>query len=356
MLPPVDTSLLAANPGFEQLYNSLTITVLNSDGSTKNDPAAQQREAVREELREHRLKATRKHLLKNALATVPPPSSRPPPRQHNRTRSQPLRIVSQEMPQLPPELMDLLIVLPAFLERGQDMSFEELELLLSSSPMSEFPSLLPHYARLISSHLTTQARSLARVMHPSTNPSFIHRAIPHILPTTQTLISSLLSNRATLTSNRLMATSNLVDHLDQQTKALLLLLRALEAKHGVMAQSSTLRASDASLEAQSRAASVNLQLWETRSMIYPPESQTALQNYRRHLRDAQMQLSNKLRTREQELGEYGVAISAEEGGLGIVAKSDTARENKFREMARVWLVMEKRLQEIDGDLRRLDKS
>lgn len=48
MLPPVDTSLLAANPGFEQLYNSLTTTVLNSDGSTKNDPAAQQREAVRE--------------------------------------------------------------------------------------------------------------------------------------------------------------------------------------------------------------------------------------------------------------------------------------------------------------------
>lgn len=48
MLPPVDTSLLAANPAFEQLYNSLTTTVLNSDGSTKNDPAAQQREAVRE--------------------------------------------------------------------------------------------------------------------------------------------------------------------------------------------------------------------------------------------------------------------------------------------------------------------
>lgn len=353
MLPPVDASVLAANPGFAQLYSSLTTDVLNPDGSTKNDPDAQQREAVREELKEYRFKATKKDLLRNAIFTVPPPSSRAPARQHARSKS--LRVVSQESAPLPPELLDLLLVLPPFLERGQDMSSEELELLLSSPPLSEFPTLLPQFTRIISSHLTTQARSLARVMHPSTNPSFIHRAIPHILPTTQALISSLSSDRAALASNRLTATSNVVDHLNQKSEALLLLLRSLEVKHGIMAQSSTLRASDASLEARSKAASLNLQLWETRAMVYPPESQAALQNYRLHLRDAQMQISNKLRTREQELGEYGVSISTEEGGLGI-AKADPAREAKFREMGRVWLEMEKRLKEIDGDLKRLDKS
>ncbi|KAI4599016.1 hypothetical protein KJ359_002433 [Pestalotiopsis sp. 9143b] len=353
MLPPVEASVLAANPDFAQLYNTLTTNVLNPDGSTKNDPDAQQRELVREELKEYRFKATKKDLLRNAISTVPPPSSRAPARQHARSKS--LRVVSQESAPLPPGLLDLLLVLPPFLERGQDMSPEELELLLSSPPLSEFPTLLPQFTRIISSHLTTQARSLARVMHPSTNPSFIHRAIPHILPTTQALISSLSTDRAALTSNRLRATSNVVDHLNQQSEALLLLLRALEAKHGIMAQSSTLRASDASLGARSKAASLDLQLWETRSMVYPPESQAALQNYRLHLRDAQMQISNKLRTREQELGEYGVSISTEEGGLGL-AKADPAREAKFREMGRVWLEMEKRLKEIDGDLKRLDKS
>lgn len=48
MLPPVEESVLQHNPDFAVLYNTLTTAILNPNGSTKNDPATKEREAVRE--------------------------------------------------------------------------------------------------------------------------------------------------------------------------------------------------------------------------------------------------------------------------------------------------------------------
>lgn len=48
MLPPIEQSVLQNNPEFAVLYNTLTTNVLNPNGSTKNDPAARERKAVRE--------------------------------------------------------------------------------------------------------------------------------------------------------------------------------------------------------------------------------------------------------------------------------------------------------------------
>lgn len=48
MFPPVDEAVLQQNPDFANLYSKLTKVILNPDGSTKEDPAAKQRAAVRE--------------------------------------------------------------------------------------------------------------------------------------------------------------------------------------------------------------------------------------------------------------------------------------------------------------------
>lgn len=48
MLPPIEESILQNNPDFAALYSTLTTVILNPDGSTKNDPAAKERKAVRE--------------------------------------------------------------------------------------------------------------------------------------------------------------------------------------------------------------------------------------------------------------------------------------------------------------------
>ncbi len=48
MFPPVEDAVLQNNPEFATLYNTLTTVILNPNGSTKNEPAAKEREAVRE--------------------------------------------------------------------------------------------------------------------------------------------------------------------------------------------------------------------------------------------------------------------------------------------------------------------
>lgn len=50
MLPPVDSTVLQNNPDFAILYKTLTTVILNPNGSTKADPKAKQREAVKQVL------------------------------------------------------------------------------------------------------------------------------------------------------------------------------------------------------------------------------------------------------------------------------------------------------------------
>ena len=48
MLPPVEQSVLENNRDFAALYSKLTISLLNSDGSSKSDPATKERRLVSE--------------------------------------------------------------------------------------------------------------------------------------------------------------------------------------------------------------------------------------------------------------------------------------------------------------------
>jgi hypothetical protein len=48
MLPPVDESVLQSNPEFSVLYSKLANDILNPDGSTRKDPAAEERRSVTE--------------------------------------------------------------------------------------------------------------------------------------------------------------------------------------------------------------------------------------------------------------------------------------------------------------------
>lgn len=48
MIPPVDIDVLGHNPEFANLYSTLTNVMLNPDGSTRHDPAAKERAAVRQ--------------------------------------------------------------------------------------------------------------------------------------------------------------------------------------------------------------------------------------------------------------------------------------------------------------------
>lgn len=48
MFPSVDDSVLEDNPDFARLYKTLTTATLNPNGTTRADPSAKARNAVRE--------------------------------------------------------------------------------------------------------------------------------------------------------------------------------------------------------------------------------------------------------------------------------------------------------------------
>ncbi|KAI1123078.1 hypothetical protein F5Y10DRAFT_61573 [Nemania abortiva] len=412
MIPPVDENVLKHNPRFEKLYNTITTSILNSDGSTKIDPSAKHRDAVCQELKAYRLKAARVHLIRAAISTAIP--TRIPQaakqedggqqrqlkqrqsQQHRRTKSQSQpqtqtqtqtsqaqaqaqaqtqAQAQAQTPPLPPDLVELLVLIPPFLNNASTLPPSSVALLLASPPFTELPALFPKLLDAVSSRLTAQAKALARVLSPTTNPSYIHRVIPSLPSIAATLVSELAASRAQLSAARLAATAALTRHLQQHTEALALLLRALEAKHGPVAASSELRASAARHDAQAWALAAEALLWETRQQAYPPEARAALANYRQHLRDAGRRLEDGARVREAELADYGVDVDSQNdnggdygddedraggrsrarrarGGRGT-ATADENKERMMREIARVWREMETRLKEIQGDLNRL---
>ncbi|KAI0381702.1 hypothetical protein F5Y04DRAFT_255095 [Hypomontagnella monticulosa] len=360
MLLPIDEAVLQNNPDFERLYKTVTGSLLNPDGSTKShDPTAKKRNAVREELKAHRLRATKQHLLRRAIvaATNPEPSATnaAPSKQqqlqsHRRTRSMPQNprtSISTSAPTStpPPEILDLLLLLPPFLSNAATMPLSSLTLLLSRPPFSDLPSLFPALTATLSTTLNRQASTVARIVNPHTNPSYIHRSIPTLGPTTAALQASLSTSSQTLSRSRQRATHDLTTHLSRHARAIGQLIRVLESKHGPAARSAELRAEDAGLETRVWALAAEALLWDARRTVYPPEAQRALANYRRHLGDARMRLADAMRVREAELADYGV--TAMEG------EEESSKERTMREMARVWREMETRLGEVKGDLDRL---
>lgn len=131
--------------------------------------------------------------------------------------------------------------------------------------------------------------------------------------------------------------------LDTYTTSLTHLIRALEAKHGVVARSVDLRASRTALQAQHTQTSVESALHNGRNEIYAPEAQTALKNYASHLRDARMRTEERVKGLMAELGEYGVGV-------------DEGKEKKMREMAKVYREMGRQMDDAKGDLERLQRG
>ncbi|KAM7189421.1 hypothetical protein V8F20_010151 [Naviculisporaceae sp. PSN 640] len=381
MLPPIEESILQNNPDFAALYSTLTSVILNPDGSTKNDPAAKERKTVHEELDKRRLKAAKQHLLTHAITTLDPaptesskPSLPQPTLGTRRAKSQPQATRhprgTSSVEQLPPALLDLLVLLPPFLSTPSDaeLSPSSTALLLSNPPFSLFPTLLPQLASLVSTNLHASAVHLARISNPSTNPSFIHRAVPSLPTYVTTLQSKIRSLQASLTKSRLATANSLTTFLSDNAVTLSRLLRSLESKHGPIARSLEFRATEMALNAQKQEQELQTTLWQARRDTYSPDITRALGNYIMHLRDSKGRLREGVRSLKAELAEYGVDVDArdemggeEDGGRsartrGRGRERDRKKEQTMREMARVYREMEHQIQEARADLERLGRA
>ncbi|KAK1639329.1 hypothetical protein BDP81DRAFT_368894 [Colletotrichum phormii] len=350
MLPPVEASVLQNNPEFAALHHTLTTAILNPDGSTKK-PATKEHDAIQNELADHRFTAAKEHLLISAISTTAPPEPKSaPPRTISRTNTssqqpQTTSTCNTQQQHLPEPLLDLLLLLPPLLTSTSPLSPESATILLSNPPFTDFQFLLPHLGDLVSTTLHTSAVSLARIANPTTNPSFLHRAVPGLQTTYHKLESDVRESKLALTRERLRAADTLTRCLDEHTAALTLLVRSLEAKHGVVARSLEFRAAETGLAAQRAEADAVGAREGVRKEVYSPEMVAALTNYSAHLRDARMRLEGTIITLRAELEGYGVGIEGEEG-----------KARTMKEMARKKRQMERELEDASRDLARLDRA
>ncbi|PNY25045.1 Uncharacterized protein TCAP_05015 [Tolypocladium capitatum] len=337
MLPPVDDQVLQDNPDFAKLYSTLVNVVLNPDGSSQHDSGSEQCAAVQKEINKYRLRTARHHLLERAVATASPPESKPT---ISRSLNQPgQRLREPSATELPEPLLDLLLILPPLLEAERSLSPDSTALLLSSPPLCELESLLAELATLVSTNLHSSALSLVRLLHPTTNSSYLHRHISSLPTDYSALLDNFSTAQKSLIAVRLRALTFLTDLLHSYTQSLTHLVRSLEAKHGVIARSLELRASHVSLQAQGTELDASNALCNRRKEVYSPQAVAALQNYAAHLKDAKVRAAERLHGLQAELGEYGVGTDGGEG-----------KEKVMREMARVYREMGKQMEDVRKDL------
>jgi uncharacterized membrane protein YccC len=159
------------------------------------------------------------------------------------------------------------------------------------------------------------------------------------------LVTDIRTAKTDLVKARLSTASAVVSLLNKHSFALAALIRALEAKHGVVARSLELRAAEQALDAQKGEADAQTAMWNVTNGVYTPEVVTALKNYAAHLHDAGNRTREAIRGMVSELEGYGVGVEGEEG-----------RERTMREMARIYREMGRQVEEARGDLDRLGRA
>lgn len=336
MLPPVDENVIRDNPGFAKLYQILLKDVLNPDGSTKHDVARHERDAVQQDLHQLRINRAKHTLLETAISTVSLPDSKSQPSESLRTTGKEEAAAGS--------LADLLVLLPSLMSNDQRIHPDDAACVLQGPPLSELESLLPELCNLVSANLHASALGVARITHPSTNPSYLHRHIPS-LPTDHAALGNKLSEaRSALTKSRLETLASLTELLNSHLQSLTLVVRSLELKHGLASRRLELQALDVSQESQQTEIDAKNTLNDISKDMYSTETISALMNYSSHLKDAQIRAAERLQGLQAELAEYGVGIDADRG-----------KEKTMREMARMYHEIENQMEDVKKDLDRLGK-
>ncbi|KHN99251.1 uncharacterized protein MAM_02949 [Metarhizium album ARSEF 1941] len=340
MLPPVDEQVLRENPEFAKLYSILKNDILNPDGSTKNDPDANERKAVSQELNKIRRRCAKQYLLQQAIASASPPDD-----SISADKAAETRVETPPLAEPSTLLTDLLLILPSLVDSDELVDSDAAALVLSSPPFSEFESLLPQLGAIISANLHASALGLVRITHPHKNPSYLHRHIPFLAADHAALRDKLSEAQLSLMSNRVQALASLTELISSCTQFLTIAIQTLESKHGVAARSLELRALDVSLEAQSMELDATAESTKLSKEIYSPEAVTALRHYLSHLKDAQVRAAERVRGLQAELGEYGVGVS-----------KDGSKEKTMKELAREYREMQIQVEDVKRDLERLNNE
>ncbi|KAJ5815495.1 hypothetical protein N7474_007272 [Penicillium riverlandense] len=385
MIPPCDPSILAHNPLFKRLYENLTTTLFNPDGSTRAHSALPERERAVEDLKQCQTQHAKKRIKERMLR----------------------RLAFASDSGLPDECRDNLAIISLYLEtpraaidpdrRKQDkqgaQNPEEEDgddaLSLLAPDIEAFHSHIPTIARSLSTLLSSSVNNLRNLAtaQPTTSPETpptgtggiptslsrsIHapvhlshharaRARDRRVRTSIASappVSNILRERVRAlrqiqlfelpTARRQMA-ATAADVLATRTLVLERTVITLErVKHGALARATKAKAEHLATVAQGVEGKLEVTKLEITASIYTPETLAALTRYRDHLRKTRDQLEERRMMAIEELRDYGdVEVS---DGSGTQAAGDGGT---LAEIARRYGALAREVETVKMEIARL---
>jgi diphthamide biosynthesis protein 3 len=315
MIPPIDLTLLEANPQFAFLYKHVTTQLLNPDASTRSISTSH--DPVAKRLRQHHVQAAKYDILRRSLYSLTVDES------------------------LPSELMELVLNIATYLSEAPTMNLSPEAHNLMVPEVEEFQDNLDTVAPLLSKHIQVQRDSLLPLTGTSSSPTKpIKSTSPASLASTlSTRLASLHAFQTqTLPATNTALSNTLSTLLHAHTTHLGALIRHLELHtHGTQSRHTHTCATYLSAVAAGLEAKVQILALQARHAIYTPTVQRALVSYSSHLRDFQ----EKLRERE-EMVKSELDLYEDGGGDGL------------RECAKRYGAVAKEIEVVKGEIARLE--
>ncbi|KAI9783039.1 MAG: hypothetical protein M1835_003887 [Candelina submexicana] len=279
MFPPVNQSVLDANPQFKQLYKQLTSSKLNPDGSSPSAIIQPAQSALEEQWRNRQYKAAESSIIRQSLGQV-----------------------SSHIKELPEELQESIEIVTARL--NSQCSSEERQLL--DNDLDSFLERLRPIARSISLHLSEVAFQLMRAAYPHETKDPTLRSLLNTCPQQIALRrKQLYEAQEKVAAERLYLAATACIVLETQKDLMEAIIRVLEqTKYGSIARGTKAHADHLAIVAESMEAKLRVMKHETIAEVYSPSVRSALANYEEHLHDTMMRLQQQGKTANESLARY----------------------------------------------------
>ncbi|KAL4932720.1 uncharacterized protein BDV17DRAFT_173816 [Aspergillus undulatus] len=352
MIPPCDPIILASNPQFKRLYQTLTTTHLNPDGSTRSIDTQPARREVKNELRSCQMRNAKKQIKKQTLRQlVFDPDNELP-----EDSREPLAIVSLYLESSPNQL-----------DLKESYDGADVDTLLAPDIeqfYTKLPITVPHITRALSAAVH-DLRSIANVgdkavlSSTSTEGSRSQiqaggraktaRQCPLAPQLSERVLALRHTQQSELPAARTRMAATAADVLSMRAAILERTVTLLErTKHGALARATKAKAEHLATVAHGVEGKLRVMRLDILATIHTPEVNAALSRYYEHLRDTRARLEERRHFALDELKAYENADSSTSRG--------PTRSGPIAEIARRYGSLVREIEGVKLEIQRLHRS
>ncbi|KAL4803656.1 hypothetical protein BDV18DRAFT_37202 [Aspergillus unguis] len=349
MIPPCDPTVLANNPHFKRLYQNLTTTLLNPDGSTRAIDAQPARREVANELRSCQVRNAKKQIKKQALRQL----AFDPDNELPDDCREPLAIVSLYLESSPNQLES---IHDSRDEAGIDtLLAPDIERFYSNISI-----LAPYITKVLSSAVhdlrpIASAGDKAALSSTAEAPRSKIQARSRAKTARQSPLAPQLAERVQALREDQLAELPAARTRMAATAAEVFALRAAilertvtlleRTKHGALARATKAKAEHLATVAHGVDGKLRVMRLDTLATIHTPEVNSALARYYQHLRDTRERLDERRQAALNELKAYEDVDSNSIRG--------PARSGPIAEIARRYGSLIREIEDVKSEILRL---